>query len=357
MNIKEKLYSSIKLIRPIGLIKEQKERISKFKDSFRARNIIRFWAYDFAIRLFIFIFSMWTIRNLLIAINWLEVPVGIFLSMIYIGNVILSDVFVQYGKYINKQQLLEESLSFKKGNIHVVSYRELRRLLNNGSMITISNMDDNKEHFYGFMNIVDDGSKVICHEDIIGVGNTVLYNRDRIFSNSVLSININADDTSKCLISSQLYIDRNTLYVLGFFGWLKYRYMYMVNLKKAGIFSNISARLYGADIYRKLLETTITVMGYIANLIYTSASNPNPIYISTSGNVGIGTTGSLSNITNNTSNSNHTFYSSASGSIIYIPSTNTLSITAANISANTLSINSNPASNSNNVNSVPNTGI
>jgi hypothetical protein len=288
---------------------------------------------------------MWTIRNLLIAIHWWEVPVGIFLSMIYIGNVILSDVFVQYGKYINKQQLLEESLSFKKVNIHVVSYKELRRLLNNGSMITISNINNNEEYFYGFMNTVDEGNKVICHVDIIGAGNTILYNRDRVFSNSVLSVNINADDTSKCLISSQLYIDRNTLYVLGFFGWLKYRYMYMVNLKKAGIFSNISARLYGADIYRKLLETKIVVMGYIAN----------PMNISTSGNVGNGTTGSLSNIT--TSNSYNTFYSSASGSIIYIPSTNTLSITAANISANTLNINSNVTSNGNNVNSVPNTGI
>jgi hypothetical protein len=239
--------------------------------------------------------------------------------MIYIGNVILSDVFVQYGKYINKQQLLEESLSFKKGNIHVVSYRELRRLLNNGSMITIRNINDNKEHFYGFMNIVDEGNKVMCHEDIISIGNTILYNRDRVFSNSVLSININADDTSKCLISSLLYIDRNTLYVLGFFGWLKYRYMYMVNLKKVGIFSNISARLYGADIYRTLLETTISVMGYISN----------PMNISTSGNAGNGITGSLNNITNITSNSNNSYVISAtsSGKITYNTNTNTLNIT------------------------------
>ena len=215
----------------------------------KVKNRIGYYCYDVSWRFLYFaMFMLWA--------NWCWDASGIipyilftFLAVMHLFPMFNVKVFKCYNEYLSSA-LGAEQLVNRKLDIKLRSWREIRHYLS-GRTWSKSSVGESK--VLGFIELgVDMTQKVIVYNDRIMVGTVSLVSSSTINYNNGMICRVVGND----IVSYKIVVDPESIFIMSFFGWLVYEFYFWKNVSKVKtIFDTLSARLYGEDIYRKLIVT------------------------------------------------------------------------------------------------------
>ena len=208
-------------------------------------NILLYWGVDLSHRIMVYCIIMWYNSFLILDGNSWQLVIGIILGMVYSVYFITSNIVSDYYRYLRSNMVMNSVIEF-------ISYRRLRNIMEDYSFIKIRGNTDVNSGVYmeeeeGFIGIGTDRSHSIgCWKHRIGNGE-IIIKTDRVWYMNGMVIQ-GSEDTD--IVSYSIAMDSRLVYVLGFFGWIWYRYRYQNNYHKVYLTDKHRIRMYGTEVYR-----------------------------------------------------------------------------------------------------------